>query len=431
MDKNILWVEVKVSYLFPDAQAVAPILMRSYNRKTGKQEFLLDDGTFAYGTPTENQSKRIVRIPLTMTEKWDNPKMLGETRKYTKVRYVPIEHEDEVFGDDKLAKINNNLQMKIVSFLYTHENVVVKDERGNNVNENTKASPLYELVDESFKIRKENERNKLIAKYKGLFTVMLEENPAKMVEFCYAVEVPNIKGTPIEVLYNKLCHIIDNRPQYVDVLYNSSKLAFRAMVNRAIYEQDDTKKTVIELDKPSGYYMFNNAAIGKTIEEVYGYFETNPNALKALEQKMGRYTEQNVVSIGEQRKVKELSPKAKMASKKVVFRDSAVIVKIKQTLVTEIQNIGKKKDLGKDYDFDKFIELVAKLEKEFCYGDDDSLNKKYAREISNQIYNLMEAFGFAEKFEEVRAKTEPILRPALDGVNKKELVEEKEVVDGQ
>jgi hypothetical protein len=386
MTKQIPRIEVKISFAYPDV-APPPLYFEWYNSKLGKNEYLMNDGKYASGSLSESQRRNIAFIALERTEKWEHPTRKGRNRAFTKLSYVPESHESELTSmDDKRI---NYLKRQMHAALMKHSLVIIRDLKGNNINENALPSAQYELIDESAGIRQENEKNELVAKYSPIITDMHKNNEQQFIELCYALNVPNIHITPIEALYNKAINMLSVNPKYVDSVYNNSKLSFFAMINRAIYEPiNNTKQTVIELK--DGYYMFNNGAIGKTLEEVSNYFQANPPALKALEQKMGRFVERDIKKIPEQVNVKDIAPvlQTKSAISQVKI-DNKKSIDIKQKLITVVGKVARRNKKGEPISPEPIEIAIKELIEVYATNGTDDENQKYKNLIENFTFQLL------------------------------------------
>lgn len=335
-------IEVKVAYYFPDV-ASYKIKMKSFNRTIGKIEYLTVDGKYRTGEPSKDQEKNIATFVLSGLENWVHPTIKGKNRCFGRLTYVPESHEMQIISFDE--RTVNMVKRKMHEFILGHQNSVIKDRTGNNTNPNLD-SAIFEVMDESAKVRGENTRNELINKYTTIVTELYKTEPSVLIDFSYALSLPNIHNTEIEVLYNKVMMKVSASPEFVDQIYNNSQKALVALINRAIYQPiDGVKETAIETR--GEYYLFNNTAIGKNKDEVLLYFNANPTALKALEHKLGLLIPREIVKLPEVQEKKEVTSKEKFeAPEKKIQRDMLLVNKIRQLTYSRLYDVHTKNVKG-------------------------------------------------------------------------------------
>lgn len=397
MSKQLPKVNVKVCYRFPDVASAPPLVMESFNKKLGKTEYLYKDGRVTSTTPTEHQRSNLEKIIFAATEKWVHKTLKGKTRSYYRFSYVPENYEHELKGNPD-EYIANRQKRLIHAFITNHANVYVPDSKGDNINSNLQTA-LFELIDESAIIRNETEKNIINSQYRPKFTELMQTNPESFIDFCYALAVPNIHMKPVEELYNTVIAKLESSPEWVRDIYESSQRAFFAMINRAVYEPiQGTKDTVISLE--NNYYMFNGHAIGKDLQEVLNYFNANPSAYKALEQKMGRYIEREVKHVEEPQKVsavpKEIAAKPTEAK---IKRDNVDMIEMKRKVLKLVQGVEKDKKKGTEFNDEynaSFIEKVNTIIEESTTDVDPSLVTKYTNDVKGLVFNMCNQFNFPD-----------------------------------
>lgn len=298
--KELTKTRIKVAYRFPYSSAYT-IHLVTIDKATQLVEYLANDGTVVQGNPTDLKPAASISLsnyePVGKMEKNSTPVV----RPYAYIEYV-IEAE-ETYIESKEDRVNNYMALRKHQFIVRMMNAHVPDKNGANTNANMR-TPLFDVIDESNNIRMERESNELVTKCLSIANEMVKKDEKGFVDLCYALNIPNIHTIgSTDALYNKVAYLIKNNPVRFDEVYNSGQKSLLAMISRALYQPLANGQTALEIR--DGYYQMDNLAICKVISgpgsedkinaELLHFFNTNPNALKALERKMGVYIERQKI----------------------------------------------------------------------------------------------------------------------------------------
>lgn len=384
MNEDFPKIEVKIAYCYPDI-ATYPIEFISFNKKLNKYECLMNDGKYFAGLPSLTSRGNVHKLILSSIESWVHKTIKGKNGCFGKLIYIPEEYEHMIENLDQRS--SNFVKRQAHKFIMNHENAIVRDQSGNNINDNL-ASAYFEVIDESAIIRSGNKKNALISKYGSLFTELHTAEPSLFIDLCLALNIANVHLCPIEDLYNKTMDLLSINPDFVDSIYNNSQRALIGLINRALYVPIAGTKDV-GIETKGEYYIFNNSAIAKTKEELLSYFNANPSALKALEHKMGVSTPREVNKLPDPIEVEPIQKNYTIGNSpnniSTVKLDNRKIITIKQLLYNKINAINKVIKKGTPLS-DENIKAFEEYEKRF--REEHEVDGKYKKVIDFELFRL-------------------------------------------
>ena len=140
------------------------------DKKSGLYQYLTKKGQVVETSEfTDNDAKRVMKWALSQNENIDGSK---RTRCFIEKSYYLKEDEEKIKDLDDQA---NNRAIRLGhEFIKRHPDVIVKDSTGQNINKNTGANPLFELIEESMIEKNSVERNKKKAEGQRIITELTE-----------------------------------------------------------------------------------------------------------------------------------------------------------------------------------------------------------------------------------------------------------------
>lgn len=368
----------RVAYRYPDHDSQL-IRCISFNKARNLWETLMTDGTIINRLPTEVEMPNVLSYVIKQRDKWTKDES-GANRLFGDFSYYNGVEEQNLTADDKKA---NMLVRMFHDFIKRHENFVIKDKSGNNVNDNLKMA-LFELEDIGASIVEQSDKNQLVSTLLLRVTDLFQDqdNYNRFVDLCYALGIANIHLKSKQELYNQIVFLINNSTQVVSNMIDNQKAWLHSLVEKAIYLPVDGNKPVLLLE--NDYYLLNGNAIGKSKDEIVKYFDANPSALTLLEQKMGSFHKrvelpsikgEAPIAANSERNLGELSADLTYNQKKVkekVYSAAYLIMKEKSTWEKFDQRII---DIKAEYpDVKEYVDLMV---------EQNIKNMNLKREVAN------------------------------------------------
>lgn len=267
----------KVVYRYPDLK-VAVLECISENRQTGYYETLKNDGTLLNRLPEEAERPNVFRLVLSLNENAG----LGDRRERCFARVQFMDEDSEKKLTDAKLRSSNMAKRLAYDFLKRHNQVIVHDENGVNINMNIGGMPNFQLIDESAAVLNEVEKNKSMTNALAKITDIYENNREYFMDVCYAWGFGNVNNTDPQTLYNKACVQIKLNPTSFEKVIDSADFNVLSKVNKAI--------ALGFIEYKNEYYYFKGEPIGKTLDEAISYFTLNENPRKHLFKEVGYST---------------------------------------------------------------------------------------------------------------------------------------------
>lgn len=270
-------VSFKISYLFPGKESQRCEFL-SIDRRTQITSFINQMGGIVHRKPESGEEP--LSIALTSVEDF--------TYQNTTKKRVCLELSYESDADDVNPdfSIQNTRNSAIHTFVKSHYQFICKNPEGNNINNNTSGMALFELYEESKEIEAKVEKNIKLTQYQNIITGLYEENLQEFVNTCFGIGMTGVEKTPVDKLYNELMHrvTISYVPfeNYIEHR-NREMLVFLKQCLQTTHENE----LVIRFEHSS--YLFEGELIGQTEEEVFHYFEKNPQKKINAERKLGKH----------------------------------------------------------------------------------------------------------------------------------------------
>lgn len=270
-------VSFKISYLFPGKEPQRCEFL-SVDRKTGMTSFINQYGGIMYRTPEGSE------VPLSISiGSVEDFIYQGAPKKRVCIHLSYESNAEDIKPGDETKNARNSA---IHSFVKNHYQFICKNPEGININNNTSSIPLFELYEESKEIEAKVEKNKKLTEYQNIITGLYEENLQEFVNACFGIGMTNVEKTPVDKLYNELMHRISISyvpfEKYLEHK-NREMIVFLKQCLQTTYENE----LVIRFEHNS--YLFEGVVIGNTEEEVFHYFEKNPQKKINAERKLGKH----------------------------------------------------------------------------------------------------------------------------------------------
>lgn len=240
-------------------------------------------------------------------------------RCFTEKSYLAREEEDRLINDDE--KTSNFINRMAHQFLKGHPEVLVRDEKGENVNKALRGAGLFELIEKSYLEAKEVEKNEMAAEGAKMITDLFKGQADRFIQFCYAWGLP-VKGKTKEQLYNACMTRHAFAPSAWAKVLKDSNYDLIAKFKKAL----EDNLIVFE----NACYNFNFEAIGKTEDECIAYFNLNESPRKLLYARVGFAAPSEVAEIVEAGISREGEPAfITQAEKKKVYAKVTTITRLK------------------------------------------------------------------------------------------------------
>jgi len=270
-------VSFKISYLFPGKEPQSCEFL-SVDRKTGMTSFIDQNGGLKYRAPDGNEKP--LRLSVLSIEDFIYQ---GAPKKRVCLYLSYESNAEDVKPGDEVTNARNSA---IHSFVKNHYLFICKNPEGFNINNNTSSMPMFELYEESKEIEAKVEKNKKMTEYQNAITEMYEENLQEFVNACFGIGMTNVEKTPVDKLYNELMHRVSISyvpfEKYLEHK-NREMVVFLKQCLQTTYENE----LVIRFEHNS--YLFEGVVIGNSEEEVFHYFEKNPQKKINAERKLGKH----------------------------------------------------------------------------------------------------------------------------------------------
>ena len=379
MSKNTL-VTYKVAYLHPGISPRNIPLITS--NKAGKITFVNEQGELIHRAPLEGEKPHSFNL-LSVEPYEYNGKM--EKRVFVNLTYESDDLKMQELPDYERAI--HKLHKTAHAFIKEHQNVVVKDAENRNTNRFQVGIALFELIEESSRIKKQNEDNDLITKARTIANELFHDKPSEFVEFCYLYNIKPVEGVEIEKLYNEVLLKIQTYPKGFFDAYDHKQAELMTIIRKGEQKADETGKTYISTE--GDFIVFDDEIIGQTDEEVLHYFSKNPKRLEYLRLKLGLGKKEETKVV----RLPEVETPSIDANTKTInrARAAAEVNKMKLKVVTLFKNmeddIREDPENKKTYQEKVVKQLYGKMKEDFS-----DLSEPYAVFVAQKLkdYKMME-----------------------------------------
>ncbi len=334
----------RVVYLYPDKDSMQ-IQCITFDKALNTQRYLLNTGEIKEGNPSELERKNIVSYVISQKDKWDKEQgiyeMDGTSKLFGDFEYY---NEDVEKNLSKTEASANRLKRLFHGFIKEHECFRIVDKKtGLNCNPNISIA-LFGLEDIGAEAIRRSDDNKKTTHLSTMLTDMVEDfdQEGKLVDLAFALGIVNVYDKNKEDLYNTIMDMAKINPDRVQDMIDNQKQWLYSIVEKGIsIPISDKQETAISFD--GEYYMLNGTALGKDVEDLVKYFETNSGALTLLEQKLGSFREKVKLP-----KIVSESP-ISVNNGQIVTDDTALAVyeaqkgELKKKVYAEVYNLSKAK----------------------------------------------------------------------------------------